>query len=251
MNFSKYRQLFGTVCGGLLMSLPIIPQAVLAQETTSKLNPCPGIFYEEPYNIRVIVPAICPPNDLTLILMQIGLLPVPTTPSPYQVKLGVGGEAPVPSALNPNPGIFSEQPYNLSQRGFRSGDDAQTVPTLPPSNSLQPPAPEQRQDPSARIALADGKANIKLINNTGANVTYQVIGDTAPRKLQGKSDVTLRGLSTPITVTFQREDGGFLMVTPKPTEERGTLEVTLQETTDMKQDKRAMSIQANGSVFLN
>jgi hypothetical protein len=251
MNFPKYMKLFGTVCSGLLMNLPIIPQAVLAKETTSKLNPCPGLLYEEPYNIRVIVPPVCPPNDLTLILMQLGVLPVPTTPPPYQVRLGVGGEAPAPSALNPNPGIFSEHPYNRSQRGFRSGEDVQTVPTLPPSNSLQPPASEQRQDPSARMTLADSKVNIKLINNSGANVTYQVIGDTAPRKLQGKSGVTLRGLSTPVTVTFQREDGGFLMVTPKPGQEKGTLEVTLQETSDFNQDRSAMNIQSNGSVFLN
>ncbi|MBK1987576.1 hypothetical protein A0J48_008500 [Sphaerospermopsis aphanizomenoides BCCUSP55] len=252
MNFPKYMQLFGTVCSGLLMSLPVIPQAVLAQQTTSKVNPCPGIFYEEPYNIKVIVPAICPPNDLTLILMQLGLLPVPATPSPYQRNLGVGGEAPSPSALNPNPGIFQESPYNRSQRGSQSGDNAQIVPTLPsPSSSLQPPAPEQRQNPSARIALSNGKANIKLINNTGAKVTYQVIGDTAPRILEGKSDVTLRGLSTPVTVTFQREDRGLLRVTPKAAGEQGTLEVTLQETTDVNQDRGAMSIQSNGAVFLN
>jgi hypothetical protein len=225
MNFPKNMKLFGTVCSGLLINSLIIPQAVLAQETTSKLNPCPGLLCEEPS--------------------------VPTTPSPYQVCLGVGGEAPAPSVLNPNPGIFSERPYNRSQGGFRSGNDPQTVPTLPPSNRLQAPASEQRQDPSAILALSDGRANIKLINNSGAKVTYQVIGDTAPRKLQGKSGVNLRGLSTPVTVTFQREDGGFLMVIPKPAQEKGTLEVILQETSDFNQDRSAMNIQSNGSVFLN
>jgi hypothetical protein len=80
MNFTKNMKLFGTVCSGLLINSLIIPQAVLAQETTSKLNPCPGLLYEEPS--------------------------VPTTPSPYQVWLGVGGEAPAPSVLNPNPGFL-------------------------------------------------------------------------------------------------------------------------------------------------
>ncbi|MGM3307260.1 hypothetical protein ACSQ6I_15025 [Anabaena sp. WFMT] len=205
MNIYKYSQLIGTFCGGLLIYLPIIPQVVMAQQTTSQVNPCPRIFYEEPHNNRVLVPQGCPPNALTLRLMEQGLIPV--TPLPNQRNLGVGGES--------------------------------------------PPAPEQRQEPSARIALVNDKANIVLINDTGANVTYQVIGDTAPRILAGKSRTNLRGLSTPITVTFQREDRGLLMVTPKPAQEKGTLEVTLKETTDVNQDKSAMRIQANGEVFLN
>ncbi|MEA5577707.1 hypothetical protein [Anabaena sp. UHCC 0451] len=249
MNLQKYTQLFGIICGGLLISLPTISQVAIAQETTAKVNPCPGIFYEEPHNFRVLVPAGCPPNAFTLRLMQLGIIPLSIIPLPDPSSLGVGGEA--PSALNPNPSIFNEPPYNLSQRAFQSGGDAQTVPTLPPSSRTQLPAPEQRQDPSTRMALADGKANIKLINNTGASITYQVIGDTAPRTLEGKSDVTLRGLNTPITVTFQRKDRGLLMVTPKPGEETGTLEVTLKETTDVNQDRSAMRIQSNGSVFLN
>jgi hypothetical protein len=68
---------------------------------------------------------------------------------------------------------------------------------------------------------------------------------------KGKSGVNLRGLSTLVTVTCQREDGGFLMVTPKPAQEKGTLEVILQETSDFNQDRSAMNIQSNGSVFLN
>ncbi|TAF12254.1 MAG: hypothetical protein EAZ77_00175 [Nostocales cyanobacterium] len=207
MNFYKYAQLIGTFCGGLLISLTAISQVVIAQQTTSKVNPCPGIFYEEPHNYRVLVPLGCPPNAFTLRLMQLGIIPLYIIPLPSPGGLGVGGEA--------------------------------------------PPASEQRQDPSTRIALADGKANIKLINNTGAKITYEVIGDTAPRILQGKSDVTLRGLSTPITVTFQREDGGLLMVTPEPGGERGILEVTLKATTDVNQDRSAMRIQSDGSVFLN
>jgi hypothetical protein len=250
MNLQKYAQFIGTVGSGLLISLSAIPQAVIAQQTTSKVNPCPGIFYEEPHNSRVLVPPGCPPNALTLMLMQLGLIPFTIIPLPGQSGLGVGGEA--PSALNPNPTIFNEPPYNRSQLGFRPGGQIPTLPTRPPSSGvIQPPAPEQRQDPSTKIALADGKANIRLINNTGANITYEVIGDTASRTLEDKSDITLRGLSTPVTVTFQREDGGLLMVTPQPGRERGSVEVTLKATTDVNQDRSAMRIQSNGSVFLN
>ncbi|MBD2693295.1 hypothetical protein [Anabaena catenula] len=251
MHIYKCSQLLGTVCGGLVISLPAIPQVVMAQEITSKVNQCPRIFYEEPHNNRVLVPAGCPPNALTLQFMKQGL--IPGTPLPNQSGLSVGGES--SSVLNPNPRIFNESPYNLSQRGFQPGTSTippeQAVQTRSPDTSLQPPAPEQRQEPSTRIALADDKANIVLINDTGADVTYQVIGDTAPRILAGKSRTNLTGLSTPVTVTFQREDRGLLMVTPKAAREKGTLEVTFKETTDVNQDKSAMIIQANGSVFLN
>ncbi|MBD2627559.1 hypothetical protein [Trichormus variabilis] len=251
MHIYKCTQLIGTICSGLLISLPAIPQLVMAQATTTKVNPCPRIFYEEPHNNRVLVPAGCPPNALTQQLMKQGL--IPGTSLPNQRGLGVGGES--SSVLNPNPSIFNENPYNLSQRGFQPGTSTippeQTVQTRTPDSRLQPPAPEQRQEPSTRMALADGKANIMLINDTGADVTYQVIGDTAPRVLAGKSSTNLTGLSTPVTVTFQREDRGLLMVTPKAAREKGTLEVTFKETTDVNQDKSAMIIQANGSVFLN
>ncbi|WP_016950643.1 hypothetical protein [Anabaena sp. PCC 7108] len=251
MNINKCSQLLGTICGGLLISLPAIPQKIMAKEITSKVNPCPKIFYEEPHNNRVLVPAGCPPNALTLQFMKQGLIPV--TPLPNQMGLGVGGE--LPSVLNPNPRIFNESPYNLSQRGFQRGTSIippeQALQTRSPNSRLQSPAPEQRQEPSATIVLANSKANIMLINDTGADVTYQVIGDTAPRILAGKSSTNLRGLSTPVTVTFQREDRGLLMVIPKAAKEKGTLEITFKETTDINQDKSAMIIQANGSVFLN
>lgn len=67
--------LIGTIFGGLLMSIPLIPQAVVAQQPTSKVNPCPSIFYEEPHNHRVMVPQGCPPNAATLGQTQQGQMP--------------------------------------------------------------------------------------------------------------------------------------------------------------------------------
>ncbi len=43
-----------------------IPQSAIAQQRISKVNPCPGILYEEPYRNRVLVPQGCPPNAATL-----------------------------------------------------------------------------------------------------------------------------------------------------------------------------------------
>ncbi|ALF52714.1 hypothetical protein ACX27_07380 [Nostoc piscinale CENA21] len=305
----KFTGIFSAVCGGLLISVPVISQTALAQQptsvkpqqSTSKVNPCPSIFYEEPHNNRVVVPQGCPPNALTQRLANQGLLPAngtPTTSSTYQTGLGVGGETPqAGGTLNPCPRIYYEEPFNSRNvvpqgcppNAFSQGQgniSSQGVPVTPqtsisgtttPQTTLpspgetsnqgvpvnpqvstsettttQTPPPSQQQTPSATIALANGKVDVKLINDTGAKVTYQVIGDTEARSLEGKSNVMLQGISAPVTVTFQREDGGLLSVTPQAsTEQPGMLEVTLNEATDLSQDTKAMRIQQNGSVFLN
>jgi hypothetical protein len=195
--FRKYAEFFGAICGGLLISVPVIPQ-VIAQESTPKLNPSPSIFSEAPYN-RSVVPL--PPES--------GAKP------PRPIPPTEGQTRPVP----PEPGA-----------------------TLPV---------EPRQTPSATIALTNGKVNIKLVNDTAATVTYQVIGDTAPRSLEGKSDVTLQALNTPITVTFERQDSGQLIVTPQASSEPGNLEVKFNEATNATQGRSTMRIERNGSVFLN
>jgi hypothetical protein len=94
--YQKRVGLLGTIFGGLLLSIPAISQAVIAQQPTSKVNPCPSIFYEEPYNSRVLVPQGCPPNTATFrlsgqggvvvqprILVQPQGLPVSRQPIPY------------------------------------------------------------------------------------------------------------------------------------------------------------------------
>jgi hypothetical protein len=228
-NFRKSAQLLGAIFGALLISAPAIAQ-VVTQESTPKINPCPRIFYEEPHNTRVVVPQGCPPNELTQRLAAQGLLPVPSTPSPEQTRLGVGGETPAGARLS---GDQSQQ----SSPGGVSNDQ---------QRSLQP-----RQTPSATIALANGKVNVRLVNDTAADITYQVIGDTAPRSLAGKSDVTLQALDVPVTVTFERQDSGQLIVTPQASSEPGSLEVRFNEATNAAQGRSAMRIERNGSVFLN
>jgi hypothetical protein len=41
--YQKRVGLLGTIFGGLLLSIPAISQAVIAQQPTSKVNPCPSI----------------------------------------------------------------------------------------------------------------------------------------------------------------------------------------------------------------
>jgi hypothetical protein len=263
-KFRKSAELVAAICGGLLMSFPAFAQTPVTQQpnsANSKVNPCPRIFYEPQYTNRVLVPQGCPPNALTQRMQAQGVLganSVPAKPSADQTRMGVGGETPsrtTNSGVNPNPGIFNEAPYRRSQQPSQT--DSSTTSTTPQSvptqqdSVTQPSLREQGQTPVATVALANGNVNVRLVNDTAANVTYQVIGDTDQRSLEGKSDVVLQGLSAPVTVTFQRQDGGLLSVTPQTSSETGTLEVRFKETTDVAQDKKAMRIQSNGSVYLN
>ncbi|AFY49864.1 hypothetical protein Nos7524_4094 [Nostoc sp. PCC 7524] len=274
-------KLFSAIFGGLLMSIAAIPQATFAQEflqqplqqplqkPTSRVNPCPSIFYEQPHDERVLVPQGCPPNTLTRRLADQGLLPVtpPVTQSPYQPGMGVGGEAPGTrtTGINPCPKIYYEEPYNsrnvvpqgcppnafTQQLVARGISPEQVIPVRPEVSVPQPPLPSERQPASARLALTNGRVNINLVNDTGAEVTYQVIGDTEPRSLEGKANVMLRGLGAPVTLTLYRKDGGLVGVIPQPTGEAGMLRVTLIPATVPGQDKGTVRIQEDGTVFLN
>ncbi|MBW4686312.1 MAG: hypothetical protein KME40_14725 [Komarekiella atlantica HA4396-MV6] len=274
LKLRKSAELLGVICGGLLMSLPAIPQSAVAQQSTPKVNPCPRIFYEEPHNSRVVVPQGCPPNAFTqqreaqgvTSSQEVPSQQVPTTTQPVAPEQGVSSQQ-VPTTTQP---VAPEQGVSTPQVPTRTQSPAseQGVSVSPPTSqssipgqgvsvspqvptTTQPPAPEQQQAPSTTIALANGRVNVRLINDTAANVTYEVIGDTAPRSLEGKSDVMLQGLNAPVTVTFQREDGGLLRATPQPSSEPGMLELRLNEATDVGKDRGTMRIQQNGAVLLN
>lgn len=109
----------------------------------------------------------------------------------------------------------------------------------------------KQQSPKKQLSLTSKQMNVKLINQTGAPINYEVIGETDQRSLLGQSSVLLQELNTPRTLTFRRQDGGLLMVSPLMSKTPGMLVVTFTATTDLGMDKTAMTIQNNGNVFLN
>jgi hypothetical protein len=126
---------------------------------------------------------------------------------------------------------------------------AQVQPSPPVVN---PPLPSQQQPPIATLTPNQGTVGVKLINKTGADIVYQVIGDTRVRTLQGRSEITLQALRTPVSLSFYRRDRGFLLVKPVvPTTATSTIELTLTETTDFAIDKTALTIEPDGEVYLN
>ena len=175
-NFHKFLKI---ISAGLFVGIPMIPLASMAIPTTQQ-NPCPSIFYEEPYN-RLI---------------------------------------------------------------------DRTFPNCPSNVLGQLPLPDQRQTPVATVTPRNDTIDVRLVNQTNTNVTYQVIGDTQKRILPGQSDTTLLALNVPVTVSISRPDGGLLKVeTLVP--EAGMLELKLDETVDFGKDKNSIVVEEDGSVFLN
>ncbi|MBD1843710.1 hypothetical protein H6F89_09915 [Cyanobacteria bacterium FACHB-63] len=121
------------------------------------------------------------------------------------------------------------------------------------SQSTQPtvaPTLEAQFAPKAQVTLNGDRVNVTLINQTNAAVSYQAIGDTQVRTLPGRGTVTLRGLRVPTTLTFDRQDAGLLNITLKQSATPGTIEVTMDATTNLASDSITMRVENNGSVFL-
>lgn len=130
------------------------------------------------------------------------------------------------------------------------------TPMAAPANAQPSPAPATPDAPakfplpSAKIAPADGKVTIKLVNATNALINYQVVGDTQQRTLGEQSQVQLQALKIPTNITYQRQDGGLLLARPQATATPGLLQVTFTATNDLNADTKSMNVQDNGSVFL-
>ena len=207
--------LVGTLFGTILIGLWATAQKAQAQP--SGLDQCAGIYYEEPYNSRIIVPEGCPPNAYT---QQQG------QPS------GVSSEE-----VEPLPGTPNEPVAPLP-------GNADTPASVPP-------LPEERSEPVAMVMPMDGQVNVTLKNNTNALITYEAVGHTQRRYLQSKEETTLQDLPLPLTLTMVRQDDGFIKVTPVSTES-GMLEISLDEDRQPLDDKQgAVRIQEDGKVFVN
>ncbi|MBD2307716.1 hypothetical protein H6G17_19805 [Chroococcidiopsis sp. FACHB-1243] len=79
----KKVRIVGTVFGSLLIGIPAIPLVASAQGS-QVLNPCPKIYYEEPFNSTRLAPEGCPPNTATRLLSgqgQTAQQPAEVTPS--------------------------------------------------------------------------------------------------------------------------------------------------------------------------
>ncbi|MGG6265553.1 hypothetical protein ACQ4M3_06055 [Leptolyngbya sp. AN03gr2] len=244
----KNSSLLGGVFSGLILGVPLISTAALATPNP-RVNPCPSVYYEEPYNSRLIVPQTCPPNAITQFIRQ--------NPSALnRATGGVGSDLPgrnltpnrivpsdaptTPGTVGQRPSVFSEAPYNRNPPG--------TPMTLP----VQPPLPEQRSQPVASVVPSNGTINVRVKNETNAIVTYEAVQYTQRRVLRPGEEAVLQNLPVPVTVTFVRQDNGFVEVIPVTTPEQGILSLQLDEDRNpLDSNQGVIRVQRNGQVFLN
>jgi hypothetical protein len=96
MNFTTSLTVksFGIVLGSLA-GVTLFSSVSTAATPTSGTNPCPGIYYQEPYNRLLVVPRGCPPNAMVPQLeseqrsLPEGQQPVLATIMPQMGKVGV------------------------------------------------------------------------------------------------------------------------------------------------------------------
>lgn len=213
-------KLVRNICGGLILSLPTIPLVAVAQPSPV-LNPCPKIYYEEPFNSRNLVPEGCPPNAVT-----------------QKIRATSPGE----------PGANSTSDRTVGDNMPATANTPIKPTTLP----VQPPLPENRSQAVARVMPMNGAVSVKLKNNTNAIVTYEAVGYTQRRVLPGGQEIVLRNLPVPVTVTFVRQDKGFVEVLPMSASKNGVLEVELSEdASPLDSNQGVVRIQKDGQVFLN
>lgn len=120
--------------------------------------------------------------------------------------------------------------------------------------SLFAPLPSIAQAPVPPPLLVvtpvNQRISIRVFNDTGAAIDYEVIRDTQYRSLGGNQTITLQSLATPTTLTFRRQDGGLLQPSLRSTT-AGVLELRLIATSDFNLDRTTLTIDETGGVFLN
>lgn len=105
--------------------------------------------------------------------------------------------------------------------------------------------------PDSAMTLVNGKVNIQFINETGAAIEYQVVGDTEYRTLAGDTEMTLRELPVATSLTFRRKDSGLLRVQFRADDPSGTIIVSVSATTDFALDRTTLYIDQKGMIFFN
>jgi hypothetical protein len=123
----------------------------------------------------------------------------------------------------------------------------------PTSNSPNPTfdaaAPDSSANVVARLSATSAQATVQLTNNTGAEITYEVIGQTQPRSLAAGAIARLDALPLPTTITAEREDFGLVDMGATVSPE-GVLEVSL-ERSEFDEVQGALHIRQDGYVFVN
>lgn len=172
-------------------------------------NPCPQLYYEEPFNSDRAVPAGCPPNAATQRLIDQGRIAPPQPVAP------AAGNSTIDNSATP----------------------------------ATPPLPETVQNAIAVVTPVSGRVTVVLKNDTSTEITYQALESTDQRTLAAGEETVLQDLPAPTTINLIRPDGGFIRVTPQPGQEPGRLAVSLSASGNLSENVRSLRIQEDGQVL--
>jgi hypothetical protein len=153
----------------------------------------------------------------------------------------------LPTASTSQPTTSNTAQPQIAQPQIAQPQIAQ--PQIAQPQIAQPTAADD--SPDTAINPQNGKVNIRFVNETGTNIEYQVISDTEPRVLAGRQSMVLEGLPVPSTLTFRRQDFGFLQVSYQRDLSSGTLTVMVKETPDFGSDRTSIYVDPTGKVFFN
>lgn len=142
----------------------------------------------------------------------------------------------------------------LATAEVRPGSEAQQLreqllKDMQPPPTVTPPV-EQLQSPVTTVSIPEAKLNVIMVNETGTNITYGVLGKDSQLSLEIDQSQTLNNLEAPIDISFYRPDRGPIKVITRATRV-GELQVILQRGTDFDNDKSVLSVQETGQVFVN
>ena len=251
----KNAKLLAVICGGLLVGLPWVPKAASAQ-TRGDLDYCFDDFYEEPLNSLVRVPPGCPDNEYT---REVGAGEELEMGTEESIDTEANWEADSSGELYENDPNFDRygrdynrydrrdnrynRDYNRSSERYRYQRRPGRV------GVIQPPMPADQLRTMGNIDVDGNTVNVTLNNDTGAWVTYQVIGHTDDRLLYQGAGTELLNLPLPVTITVFREDAGLLDIKDM-IDNNGEVEFTLQEEGNLTGSEKTIRIQEDGTVFM-
>jgi hypothetical protein len=123
-----------------------------------------------------------------------------------------------------------------------------------PAQELEAPAQPMQlsqnlQMPVAYVMPRNAPIAVQIINRTNTEINYEAIGETRDRILTGGDETMLTNLQIPLTVTFERPDGGLIQAEPEVIAP-GQIRIYLDEANSLDSDITNMRIDLNGEMFL-
>ena len=232
----KKLSMTGAVCGGFLMAVSPLARPAAAQTSGDS---CPNIFYREPFTSRVSAPEGCPPTEYQQLLR-----------GAERGDLGIG-DSDQPDTLEE---LQTTGPNDLGVSDSDQPDTLEELQTTAPAAGAvapaSPPLPTELSEAIAFVSPVDSQLAISLMNDTGATITYEVVGDTQRRTLMMGESAMLQGVPLPATITVVRLDNGLLDISASSSE-AGMLEISIMQEASLDDTQGVIRIQEDGQVFVN